>query len=45
MQRGETLIGTLYLADVDQPWFVCRFEPGDGWETARALFEAQADVL
>ncbi|MEU2513816.1 hypothetical protein [Streptomyces syringium] len=43
-QRND-VIGRLYLSGVDQPWFMCTFEPTQGWETVRGLFEEQSKAM
>ncbi|MBK3563713.1 hypothetical protein [Streptomyces sp. MBT62] len=45
LRNGKTVLGTLSLIDVDQPWFRCQFSPGAGWEQVRELFEAQAEAV
>ncbi|MEU4154652.1 hypothetical protein [Streptomyces sp. NPDC026659] len=44
LKRGDALIGTLTLEDVDMFWTDCRFQPGPDWETVRPLFEASEDA-
>ncbi|MER5888307.1 hypothetical protein ABT160_31185 [Streptomyces sp. NPDC001941] len=39
LMHGDTLVGELRLDGVDQPWFLCHFTAGPGWEEVRALFE------
>ncbi|MFF5129037.1 hypothetical protein ACFY41_19165 [Streptomyces syringium] len=45
LAQGNEIIGKLYLSDVDQPWFMCTFEPAEGWETVRNLFEEQSEAM
>lgn len=45
LRNGKTVLGTLSLVDIDQPWFRCQFSPGAGWDQVRALFEAQAEAV
>ncbi|WP_327406937.1 hypothetical protein OG194_47395 [Streptomyces sp. NBC_01288] len=45
LRSGNTALGTLSLIDIDQPWFRCRFSPGEGWEQVRDLFERQAEAV
>jgi hypothetical protein len=42
--RGNELVGTLTVYEVDMPSFLCNFRPGPGWEPVRPLFEAWAEV-
>jgi hypothetical protein len=42
--RGDKLVGTLRVYEVDMPVFLCDFHPGPGWEPVRPLFEAWAEV-
>jgi hypothetical protein len=39
MYVGGEPVGRLYVTTPDQPWTRCRFEPLDGWESVRTLFE------
>ncbi len=41
---GEDVLGSLSAPSGDQPWMVARFEPSEGWERVRHLFEAQAEA-
>ncbi|MFG3254592.1 hypothetical protein [Streptomyces sp. NPDC048172] len=41
---GSSLVGHLSDVEVDQPWFVCRFEPGEGWAEVSALYAAQEEA-
>ncbi|MFI1257283.1 hypothetical protein ACH4U6_26355 [Streptomyces netropsis] len=45
LAQGNEMIGRLYLSDVDQPWFMCTFEPAEGWEAVRSLFEEQSEAM
>lgn len=40
--RGDVLVGEVCEYGCDQPYFLARFTPGPGWESARALFESWA---
>jgi hypothetical protein len=40
LKRGDELVGTLILDEVDMFWTDCRFESGPGWDEVSALFEA-----
>ncbi|MFI1972835.1 hypothetical protein BLA24_30990 [Streptomyces cinnamoneus] len=44
VKHGATLVGTLFLLEVDQPWFRCRFEPSGEWDSVSPLFEAQEEA-
>ncbi|WP_282202409.1 hypothetical protein [Kitasatospora fiedleri] len=44
IKRGDGLIGTLVLEEVDMFWTDCRFVPSPGWENLRPLFEALRDA-
>jgi hypothetical protein len=44
LMRGDIRVGELQEYGVDQPFFLCHFVPGPGWEGARALFGAWAAV-
>lgn len=39
LKRGETVIATLTLKDIDQPWFHCHFAPCEAWEAIRPTVE------
>ncbi|MGC0334919.1 hypothetical protein RKD23_007996 [Streptomyces sp. SAI-170] len=45
LKNGQTLLGTLTLAEINQPWFICHFTPAAGWDQAEGLFRAQADAV
>ena len=42
--HGDSLVGALWDVSVDQPWFLCRFVPGAGWDALSALFAAQEEA-
>jgi hypothetical protein len=39
LKRGETVVATLTLDYVDQPWFHCHFTAGPAWESIRPSVE------
>lgn len=39
LARSEGIVGYLTPVSTDQPFLVCRFEPGPGWPDVRASFE------
>jgi hypothetical protein len=45
LMRGRTRLGVLQVVDVDQPWFVCAFEPTAAFEQVRELFEEEQRLL
>ncbi|MEV8596211.1 hypothetical protein [Streptomyces sp. NPDC052012] len=44
LMRGDELVGSLAVYDIDMPHYLCAFSPGPGWEPVRPLFEAWAAV-
>ncbi|MFD7915104.1 hypothetical protein ACFV30_31020 [Streptomyces sp. NPDC059752] len=44
MYVGGELVGLLHLATPDQAWSTCTFEPLEGWEAVRPLFDVQNDA-
>lgn len=42
--QGDTLLGTLTVTDLDQPWFLCLFAPEAAFEAVRPLFDAELAV-
>ncbi|MFE9559420.1 hypothetical protein ACFYOD_39110 [Streptomyces sp. NPDC006703] len=42
--HGDLLVGELWDVSVDQPWFLCRFVPGAGWDELGPLFAAQEEA-
>ncbi|MCC3766282.1 hypothetical protein [Streptomyces sp. UNOC14_S4] len=44
VKHGAALVGTLFLLEIDQPWFRCRFEPSGEWDSLSTLFEAQEEA-
>ncbi len=45
LRHGNVVLGTLSLAEIDQPWFRCEFEPGEGWSEVSRFFDAQAAAV
>lgn len=43
--RGDILLGTLTVTDLDQPWFLCHFAPEAAFEAVKPLFDAELAVL
>lgn len=43
--QGDIVVGDLSLLEIDQPWFRCRFYPGDSWDRFRVAFENQASAV
>ncbi|MFD4915035.1 hypothetical protein ACFWNR_17650 [Streptomyces virginiae] len=41
MYVGGELVGLLHTVIPDQPWSTCTFEPVEGWEGVRPLFDVQ----
>jgi hypothetical protein len=41
LKRGETTLATLTLQEIDQPFFDCLFEAGEGYSEIAYLFEEQ----
>lgn len=39
--RGDTLLGTLTVNDLDMPWFWCHFVPETAFATVKPLFDAE----
>ena len=42
---GETLIGVAFLLEVDQPAYICRFEPTPDFEQYRQRFDEYTDAV
>ncbi|WP_232246663.1 hypothetical protein [Kitasatospora mediocidica] len=40
LMQGDVLLGELSEYGCDQPFFLARFSPGPGWESAEGLFGA-----
>ncbi|MFE9799962.1 hypothetical protein ACFYP6_13935 [Streptomyces goshikiensis] len=36
---GHWNLGVLTLKEIDQPWMVCDFSPGEDWANAKEIFE------
>ena len=41
----DTEIGTAYLYEVDQPWFICKFEPAATFNAYRPIFDEYAALV
>ncbi|MEU6300453.1 hypothetical protein [Streptomyces erythrochromogenes] len=37
-------VGLLHLTDTDMFWYACRFEPLEGWDAVRPLFDARNEI-
>ncbi|MFF4387307.1 hypothetical protein ACFY0G_11080 [Streptomyces sp. NPDC001552] len=44
MTMGGAPVGLLAVETHDWPWILCRFEPLDGWESVRHLFDVQNEA-
>lgn len=42
---GDTLIGTAYYHHIDQPWYICTFEPTVSFDTYRPIFDEYASLV
>ena len=45
LDRDGTELGTLLVVSVDQPWFICNFEPRSAFESIRPLFDEEFRLL
>ena len=44
LMRGDELVGSLSVSEIDMPHYLCDFSPGPAWEPIRPLFEAWAGM-
>ncbi len=45
VHRGNVLLGTLTRTGSDWPWWHGTFEPADGFEVVRSLFNRERELL
>lgn len=45
LTRDGTLLGKLTYRELDQPWFLCDFEPTTAFQTVAPLFERELQAL
>ncbi len=45
LRRGDTLLGTLRVNSVDQPWFIGTFGATPAFEKVRPLFDEELRLL
>ena len=45
LKRGNALLGTLQVIDLDQPWFICEFVRASGFESVKPLFDEELALL
>lgn len=43
--RGSTLVGTLTVTDVDQPWFICTFTPTVAYKEVMLAFDEENRLI
>ncbi len=45
LRRGYERLGTLEVVNIDQPWFMCKFEATPAFEQFRPLFDEELRLL
>jgi len=45
LKRGEILLGTLQVRNLDMPWVICAFEATEAFDDVRSLFDEELKMV